>query len=82
MRTLKYWIVIKISYIPTKIVKRSEKTQSTEMRTCKITKGCEGKTKCTNTLDLKKEYGDKYFGIDRTNTCDTCGKSYIVRTTI
>jgi hypothetical protein len=52
------------------------------MKDCKITKGCDGTTKVTKTIDLKKEYGDKYFGIDRTNACDACGKSYIIRTTL
>ncbi len=52
------------------------------MRNCKITKGCKGKTKVTKTIDLKKEFGSKYFGIDRTKTCDTCNRSYIIRTTI
>lgn len=53
-----------------------------QMKHCKITNECKGKTKVTKTVDLKKEYGPKYFGVDRINTCDTCGKSYIVRTTI
>ena len=50
------------------------------MKNCYNNK-CKGSYKGTKTTGLKKQYGSKYFGIDRTYTCNTCNKSVIIRTT-
>lgn len=46
-----------------------------------IEKNCNGKLKVVEIFNLKKEYGDRYMGVDRTYECKKCNQRFINRTT-